>query len=747
MSVSSFRSPLLCRLPLLLLLLLLAGTVRPGQAWAADAAAPVSLAASSAAAEPSSEDLHHLLRTLQNPGEREALIRQIQTLIALRAARHPAAAHHAGMGGALVGFLSAQAMRIGANVTALASLAPLTGLLDWGRRIASDPVLRLLWIRGGGLALAVLALALLAGHGLQRLLRRPLRRLRGSAGRVLWLRLSSLIGALLLGWLPAVGLLSCGYAALAIIQATGGLPEPARDFVLAVLNATALVRAVGSAAETLLTPGAVLPLGEETADYWLIWSLRLIRLVVYGWFALGFVFDAGMNGAAHAVLLKAFGLALTGLLIMLILQNRAALAQVIHGPKGRDAGGLGRLRAVLGENWHIVAILYLLGTFGVWAADVPGGFAFLMRATLLSLAVLAAARGLIAAAGGLAARFLAVTPDLEQRLPGLQQRVNLYAPALAVGGRLLVSGVALLLVLQAWGINVFAGLATPAGQRGVGGVVTILLTAALALLLWEAVSLATKMYFSRPGEDGVPVERSARMRTLLPLLRKALAIVLGMGVGLVFLATIGVNIGPLLAGAGIAGIAIGFGAQSLVKDVITGMFVLMQDAVAVGDVVTVAGNSGLVEEISIRSIRLRDQSGTVIIIPFSEVTTVRNMTKDFSYAVFDIGIAYREDVDAVLAVITALAGEIQADADYAWRILEPVEILGLDKFADSAVMVKARLKTKPTQQWAVMREFNRRLKRRFDELNIEMPFPHQTIYFGTDREGKAPPAHIQVDKL
>ncbi|HQT46876.1 MAG TPA: mechanosensitive ion channel, partial [Acidocella sp.] len=597
---------------------------------------------------------------------------------------------------------------------------------------------------------AILAIALLAGRSTRATLKRPLHRLHEAARGPVWLRVLSFGGVLLLGWVPVMVLLACGYAGLTIAQAAGGIPGPVRDLVLAVLNACALVRVISAVAEALLissaSGGRFLPLSEETADYLLVWCLRLTRFVVYGGFALEFAFDSGMNSTAYAISLKTFGLALTGLLIMLILQNRAAVAHVIHGPNGHETAGFGRLRAVLGDGWHIAAILYLLGTYGVWASNLPGGFAFLVRATALSLLTLAAARGMDTAGTRLVNRFLSVTPGLEQRLPGLQKRVNLYAPLLTGTGRLLVYVLTALLVLQAWGINLLAELETSEGQRLIGGLVTICFTAAIALAIWEAVSLSTELYLSRPGADGTPVERSARTRTLLPLFRKTLAIMLGVAVVLVSLATLGVNIGPLLAGAGIAGIAIGFGAQSLVKDVITGMFVLMQDAVAVGDVVSVAGNSGLVEQISIRSIRLRDQSGTVIIIPFSEVTTVQNMTKDFSYAVFSIGIAYREDVDEVIAVVTALADEFQADDEYAWRILAPIEILGLDQFADSAVIIKARIKTKPIQQWNVMREFNRRMKRRFDELNIEMPFPHQTIYFGTDKEGKAPSAHLQIER-
>lgn len=730
----------LLRLPVLhrLLLVLLLGAAYPGPARAAAAAAPTT------------SDLNSLVQTLQDPSQRQALIGEIKTLIAVRAANHPALApQHVGPGDALVTLLSGEAIHIGAAVTALASLAPLTELSAWAKQIAADPHLRLLWARGTATVLAILGTTLLAGRGTRAALKKPLRRLHDAAHGPIWLRVLGVGGALLLGWVPVLVLLASGYAALAISQAAGGIPAPSRELVLAVLNACALARAIGAAAEALLVPGTggshFLPLSEETADYWLVWSLRLTRFVIYGWFALEFALDAGMNSAAYDILLKTFGLVLTGLLIMLILQNRATLARAIHGPNGSEAAGFGRLRAMLGDSWHIAAILYLLGTYGVWAADVPGGFTFLVRATAFSLITLAAARGADAAGTSLVNRFLTIAPELEQRLPGLQKRVNLYTPLLTGTGRLLVYVLAALLVLQAWGIDAFNGLETPEGQRLIGGLVTICFTATIALALWEAVSMTTELYLSRPGTDGTPVERSARTRTLLPLFRKTLAILLGVAVILIALATLGVNIGPLLAGAGIAGIAIGFGAQSLVKDVITGLFVLMQDAVAVGDVVSVGGNAGLVEQISIRSIRLRDQSGTVIIIPFSEVTTVQNMTKDFSYAVFNIGIAYREDVDEVIAVVTALASELQADAEYSWRILESIEILGLDQFADSAVIVKARIKTRPIQQWNVMREFNRRMKRRFDELSIEMPFPHQTIYFGADKKGSAPSAHILVE--
>ncbi len=697
--------------------------------------------------EVSTKALQNLEETLQNPAQRAILINQIKALIALRTQASTAAPTPQAPGDELVALLSQQATRIGAAIAALANLAPLAGFSAWNRRVLADPQTRQLWLHAAGLAVGILAFALLLGYGAARALRPALRRLHNAAQSVFWRRGLAALTAILLGWLPPLMLYIAGTTALAVTESAIAMPPTTRALVLAVLNACALSRAIGATAEALLLPGEngvrFLKLPEETADYWLVWVSRLARLVVYGWFLLLFALQAGLQGTVYATLLKLLGLALTGLVIMLILQNRAAVAGLI---RGRGQTGAAGLRAHLGNIWHIIAILYLLGVYGVWAMAVPGGFTFLLSASLATVTTLAVARGLDLAGTNLANRFLTIRPELEQRLPGLQKRVNLYAPALISTGRGFIYLIATILVLQSWGLTVLSGLESPAGQRFIGGIITIGLSLGGAILLWEGICFMASLYLSRPGADGTPLEHTARARTLLPLFRKSLAILLGIVVVLVALGTMGLNIGPLLAGAGIAGIAIGFGAQSLVKDVITGIFVLMQDAVSVGDVVTVAGKTGGVEQISIRSIRLRDFSGIVYVIPFSEVTTVENLTKDFAYAVFNIGVAYREDVDQVTEIFRQLGADMQADETYGPRILAPIEIVGLDQFADSAVVIKGRIMTRPQEQWGVLREFHRRVKRRFDELGIELPFPHQTIYFGADKEGKAPPAHLLMER-
>ena len=317
------------------------------------------------------------------------------------------------------------------------------------------------------------------------------------------------------------------------------------------------------------------------------------------------------------------------------------------------------------------------------------------------------------------------------------------------GVRRVVSGLiaiaAAVALLQIWGVGSFAFFATELGRDLTASLTSIGVVTIVAVLVWEVANSLIERQLSATDEEGEPVEHSQRARTLVPLLRKAIFALIAAVVVLMAMAELGLNITPLLAGAGVIGLAVGFGAQTLVKDVITGLFILFEDTIAVGDVVEVGGHAGLVEAISVRTIRLRDLGGIVHTVPFSQVDTVMNLTKDFSYYIFEVGIAYREDADQVIEVMKQVGGALLEDPDYAVHILEPLEILGLDRFADSAVVIKARIKTKPIRQWTVGREFNRRMKKRFDDLGIEIPFPHMTLYFGEDKQGGAPAGNVRVD--
>jgi len=287
-------------------------------------------------------------------------------------------------------------------------------------------------------------------------------------------------------------------------------------------------------------------------------------------------------------------------------------------------------------------------------------------------------------------------------------------------------------LLEIWGIGL-SGLA-PAGGEGIGRTVAIIL---IAWALWHVSRIGIETLLLSRGDDGAPEAATQRSKTLAPLLTGAARTGIALLGGLIVLSEFGINIAPLLAGAGILGLAVGFGAQSLVKDVLTGVFILFEDSIAVGDVVTVAGHSGLVERMSLRELRLRDLKGTIHIVPYGDIGTIQNLTRDFSFALLDIGVAYQEDVDRVMATMLEIAEEQRADPELSELILEPMEMLGLNEFADSAVIIRARIKTKPLQQWRIQRDYNLRLKRRFDAEGIEIPFPHRTLYFGADKDGTA----------
>jgi small conductance mechanosensitive channel len=233
-----------------------------------------------------------------------------------------------------------------------------------------------------------------------------------------------------------------------------------------------------------------------------------------------------------------------------------------------------------------------------------------------------------------------------------------------------------------------------------------------------------------------------RADTLTYVIRDGARIVLVIVGSMMILSEVGVDLKPLLAAAGLGGLAIGFGAQSLVKDVISGFFILLENSIRVGDVVEVAGVGGLVEEVNLRTITLRDLAGNVHVVPNGTVDKVKNMSMEYSYYLFDISVAYREDVDEVMTVLKQIAGALQADPEYTKAILEPLEMLGVDQFADSGVVIKCRIKTQPLQQWRVGREMNRRIKKTFDARGIEIPFPHRTIYWGESKQGTAPPVYV-----
>lgn len=269
------------------------------------------------------------------------------------------------------------------------------------------------------------------------------------------------------------------------------------------------------------------------------------------------------------------------------------------------------------------------------------------------------------------------------------------------------------------------------------GILLIVIIALVASFLVKKVlhraSATIAVNLKRAGRLD-PGELDKRVSTLTGILSASIRLILWLVFLMMILRRLGLDVAPIIAGAGILGLAVGFGAQELVRDFIAGFFILMENQIRTGDVAVINGTAGLVEQVGLRTIVLRDNSGTIHIVQNGKINSLSNMTKEWSAIVFDIGVAYKEDTDRVVEVMQQVATELRADETLGTDITDDLEVFGVDSFGDSAVVIKARLKTKPIRQWAVGREYRRRLKYAFDRKGIEIPFPHRTIFWGAAHE-------------
>ena len=623
-------------------------------------------------------------------------------------------------------------------------------VLDWLALQTSESV------RGQWLTLAwQIGLVVLAGLVPALLMRlftsRAARRLRDRAGEVGSSRRAVLLSArLLLTLVPIAVFAGAAQAILPLIDA------PLRTELVAavVITALVLVRGVVLILRGLLSPrdaaARLIGIGDDSAHL-LARGLRRVALtVLLGYLVAEVARLLGMPPGGRASIVQGVGLitlvlTLHGLFVLRTV-GRRAIRRIITSGGLTNAWIAGLLRG-LSDIWHVLASAYAIGIFFAWSVDSEDWFATVGWATVKTIVICLALVMLLRWTQHARDQSMMRLHGAERFDRAARQRARRYLGFVGTVTRALVATVALFLVLDSWHVPAISWLTEGSGSRLASMLFNILLVLAVSVALWEGVNHFIQRYLSTPDKDGNVIERGQRERTLLPLLRNVLTVILVVVVSLMLLSELGVDIAPLLAGAGVVGLAVGFGSQKLVQDVISGVFNLLEDTIAVGDVVQVGSFAGVVEAMSIRSLRLRDLAGSLHTIPFSNVDTVTNMTKDFSYYLMDVGVSYRENTDEVVAVLKEISAELRDDVEYGPSILEPIEVLGVDGFKDSAVIIKARLKTKPIMQWWVGREFNRRLKYRFDALGIEIPFPHMTVYFGMDKEGNAPPAHLHVDRL
>jgi small-conductance mechanosensitive channel len=408
------------------------------------------------------------------------------------------------------------------------------------------------------------------------------------------------------------------------------------------------------------------------------------------------------------------------------------------GPRPPVPGPVG----ILIDAWHWFTLLYLaILTLVVTARPASAVMAFLSATGQVLLTVLIGS--LVLTALGRAVRSGVRLPQvLRRRLPLLEPRVNQIVPTVLGVLRMLVGVGILLYAIDVTGVaDVGGALRSQIGLDLTGRLTSVGLILLVAALIW----LVINAYVDFRLDPTLGEPPTARLITLLALARNAASITLAILTLMFVLSEIGLDIGPLIASAGVLGLAIGFGAQKLVQDIITGVFIQFENAMNVGDVVTVGGITGTVEKLTVRSVSLRDLAGTFHIIPFSSVDMVANFMREFAYYVCDMGVAYRENVDEVRDAMQDAFARLIEDPEMRMDVLDELEWFGLNAFGDSAVVLRARIKTRPGKQWGVGRAYNAILKEIFDDRGIEIPFPHQTIYFGEGKDGRTQALRLRDD--
>ena len=639
---------------------------------------------------------------------------------------------------------------LGTHIVDLAGeIADIPEAIDWLIEHWGEQEERDAWLVSFGKLVAVIIAGVVVGLIVFYALRAPRRRVEALDEPSPWLRPALLLYNAVLRAVPNLVAAGAGYGVLTVIDPADAL----RVIALAIISAHLIASVVKAAGTLVLAPYApqlrLAPITNENAAYCSIWWRRLVNIGAYGYVFCHAALLLGLPETGFAALIRLLGILLVGLLITFILQNRVPFARWLH-ETGRKSGTRAHLRVFaflgkLADFWHIPAILYVVAGGLLAASEGLEGFLFLIKGSAATVAIAWATGFGFAGVRRAFERGFRIRAELHERYPGLQARVNRYLPVARRAAQAVILLLGLCLILEAWNADIFTWLASETGRAVITTLASIVAIALIATIVLEVATTLVDRYLTQVDETGELVERSQRARTLLPLARNALRVVVGVIAVLMILSEIGLDIAPVLAGVGVAGLAIGFGAQTLVKDIITGLFILLEDSVAVGDVVTAGGHTGTVEAMTIRTIRLRDLQGHVHTVPFSGVDTISNMTKEFSYYLIDMGVAYREDYDEVVAVMREVGAELQQDPDFGPNMLEPLEIMGLNSFGDSAVIVRARLKTKPLTQWSTGREYNRRVKAAFDARGIEIPFPHTQIYFGEDKQGRAPAARVVIE--
>jgi small-conductance mechanosensitive channel len=576
--------------------------------------------------------------------------------------------------------------------------------------------------------LAILGVALLARHAVRR-------RLVGSASCSLSERADGFgrrLGRALYGALvDLLGLAVFALVILALIAAFVPAAGAARTFVFTYVTAALVTLAVALVARFLLAPDApdarLLPLADPAARFLLRWSVGLAAAGSVGWLSAALLILSGMPLRAHLLLALMVGAVMAALLVAMILQGRSLVAAAVLGD---DPAAASPLRRRLAGAWHLFAIGYLVAIWLLWAASIVtrgpssiwAAVASVVLAAVVPLVDKAFGHGLAEALGGAAAG----------------ARLRTIAVARQVF-RIVLGVIALILLLWFWGIDVLRLVGAPGAGVLSHALFNIVVTTLLAYVVWQLAETALER--SLGGGAAAPATlQNARARTLRPLLRKFMLGALIVIWMMIALSAVGIDIGPLLAGAGVVGIALGFGAQTLVRDVVSGIFFLLDDAFRVGEYVEAGSLKGTVEAISIRSLRLRHHRGAVHTVPYGELKSLTNHSRDWVIVKLEFLVTYDTDVDQVKRLLKGVGQELLEDPDLGPNLIETLKSQGINQLADHGLLVRAKFTATPGEQFVIKREALQRIKRAFDAAGIKFAYPTVTIH----STGDGPPSDDAV---
>jgi small-conductance mechanosensitive channel len=465
----------------------------------------------------------------------------------------------------------------------------------------------------------------------------------------------------------------------------------------------------------------LLHVSNDAAAFLTIWCRRIALVIVLGYAVLQIGNLSGMSIGLQHGLGRIFGLIAHIMLVIMVLKRRKEVEAWLRGQPGKEHSLWYEMKHRVASVWHLQAIIIIMLVWIVYATEVSTGIEHPMHLILLTLGMLILFRVChIIILGAVDKAFVMGNGQANGRYALIMTRAARYHAPLRVAVRVLILITLCFVLLQIWGVDAFAWFQVGGlGGRLISSLGTIVVTLVVAVIIWETINFAMQLYMDDLSQQGAYV-RAARVRTVIPLLRNTLLILLFVVFALTALSEIGVNIGPLLAGASILGVAIGFGSQKLVQDFINGIFLLLENAMQVGDWVTAGGLAGTVENLSIRTLRLRAGDGSVHIIPFSSVTTVTNTNRGLGNASVSVTISYEEDTDAVGEILKQIALDMRAEDAFKDGMLSDLQLWGVDKIDGTTATLAGQIVCTDKGRWGVQREYNRRVKLAFQEHHIRL---------------------------